>query len=100
MSKRDAGDRAGAIAALGKLICHPGRVAMIEAFSEERPELSPSDLAAVTGEPIGNAAYHVRRLEATGVVELTGTASRRGAIEHYYRLTARGRELQALLGRL
>jgi hypothetical protein len=41
--------------------------------------------AAELDEPLPNLSYHVKTLERLGVIELTGTTSPRGAIEHFYR---------------
>lgn len=47
---------------------------------------SPRVLADRLGEPLGHIAYHVRTLRTLGLLEPSGTAERRGTVEHYYRL--------------
>jgi len=50
---------------------------------------SPNQLAQALGEALGNVSYHVRILRELDCVELVSTVPRRGALEHYYRATAR-----------
>lgn len=50
-------------------------------------ERSPGDIAAVLGEPLGVVSYHVRMLRDYGMIELTRTEPRRGALQHYYQRT-------------
>lgn len=50
---------------------------------------SPNELARLLGERLGNVSYHVRVLCELGCLELVRTEPRRGALEHYYRATAR-----------
>jgi hypothetical protein len=50
---------------------------------------SPSEIAEEIGAPLGNVSYHVRFLARVGLIELTSTKPRRGAVEHYYRAVGR-----------
>ena len=50
---------------------------------------SPRELAELCGERLGNVSYHVRVLRDAGCAELVRTEPRRGAVEHFYRPTAR-----------
>jgi DNA-binding transcriptional ArsR family regulator len=68
---------------IARALAHPLRIGLLRAIREER-RLSPSAYAQQTGEPLGNVSYHVRALESAGVVEIVGTANRRGALEHFY----------------
>jgi hypothetical protein len=52
---------------------------------------SPSQLAARLDEPLGKVSYHVKILDGCGAVELTHTEQVRGAVEHFYRASARPR---------
>lgn len=72
-----------------KALAHPLRLRIIEAL--ENRSASPSELSHELDAPIGNVSYHVRRLEALGVLKLVDTAQRRGAVEHYFRLEERPR---------
>jgi DNA-binding transcriptional ArsR family regulator len=58
---------------------------------------SPSELARLTGAPLGNVSYHVRELAAAGLIKPAGQpALRRGALEHYYRGVVSPEDLVAL----
>lgn len=46
---------------------------------------SPVQLAQRLEQPLGSVAYHVRRLDTLGLIELVHTRPRRGATEHFYR---------------
>ncbi len=52
----------------------------------ERPT-SPSAVAERLGEPLGNVAYHTKKLVEQGCLELVGTAAGRGGVSHTYRAT-------------
>jgi DNA-binding transcriptional ArsR family regulator len=65
---------------------HPVRARAMELL--EARVARPTDIATLLGEPLGAVAYHVRRLQELGLVELVERARRRGATEHYY--TGRG----------
>ncbi len=52
-------------------------------------EASPSELAEHSGEPLGNVSYHIKILLESDCVELVRTQPVRGAVEHFYRATAR-----------
>ena len=68
-------------------LSHPLRVRILAAL--EHRTASPSELAAQFGAPVANVSYHVRKLEALGVIKLEREARRRGAVEHYYRVETR-----------
>ena len=80
----------------GKAISHPVRQEAIR-FLREHGRASPGQIARHVDASLGTIAYHVRKLAELGVVELVGTAPRRGAVEHFYALT--GVEAQAGAGR-
>jgi DNA-binding transcriptional ArsR family regulator len=73
-------------AAVGKALSHPLRLAILREVRDQR-QLSPSAYARQSGEPLGNVSYHVTALREAGVLEVTDTAKRRGALEHFYSLT-------------
>jgi hypothetical protein len=50
---------------------------------------SPGDLAVELGAPLGVVSYHVRMLRDYECVELVRTEPRRGALQHFYKATAR-----------
>jgi DNA-binding transcriptional ArsR family regulator len=72
---------------LGKALSHPLRARVFVELSER--VASPVELAREFQEPLGTVAYHTRVLADLGCAELVRTAHRRGAVEHYYRATAR-----------
>jgi len=76
------GDLPAARADLAKAVAHPLRATVLEALNGV--ERSPQELAKELGEPLANVAYHVGRLRDLGGIQLTRTAPRRGATEHFY----------------
>jgi DNA-binding MarR family transcriptional regulator len=65
---------------------HPLRFRIIvRAAADPSARFSPSQLAVELGAPLGNVSYHVRQLLAQRLLARAGTATRRGAVEHYYR---------------
>lgn len=84
-------------ALIGRALLHPVQEAILKAF--DRPgvsTLSPNQLANLIDIPLGNISYHVGMLAGTRgksrfadspVLELVRTEPRRGAVEHFYRLT-------------
>ncbi len=75
--------------ALAKALAHPLRTRILAALEDRTA--SPSELADEEGATLGVTSYHVRRLESLGLVKLVKRTPRRGAVEHYYRATARPR---------
>jgi DNA-binding transcriptional ArsR family regulator len=73
-------------AAVAKALSHPLRLAILREVRDRR-SLSPAGYARETGEPLGNVSYHVAVLREAGVLEVTDTARRRGALEHFHSLT-------------
>jgi DNA-binding transcriptional ArsR family regulator len=74
---------------LAKALAHPLRTRILAAL--ETRTASPSELAEELGTGLSLLSYHVRRLEALGLVRLVGRVPRRGAIEHRYTAVARPR---------
>src|SRR3954464_6605804 len=70
-----------------KAMSHPLRVRILAMLRERKS--SPRELAELLGATLGTTAYHVRTLERLGLIELVDERPVRGAIEHYYRATAR-----------
>ncbi len=71
-----------------RAMSHPMRARILSALSER--ELSPVELAKELGASLGVVSYHVRVLADAGVVELSRTTARRGAIQHHYKLREDG----------
>jgi DNA-binding transcriptional ArsR family regulator len=74
-------------ARLVKGLAHPLRIAILRVL--EQRIASPSQIAEEIDAPLGNVSYHVRFLARLGLVELSETRPRRGAVEHYYRAVTR-----------
>lgn len=72
---------------VAKALAHPLRVRILGLLEEGTA--SPSDLARELGGELSLVSYHVRRLEAAGLVKLVRRKQRRGAIEHYYKAVER-----------
>src|SRR4051795_3157383 len=82
---RPAGETAEA--RIAKALAHPLRARLLQRLGER--VASPGDLALELGAPLGVVSYHVRMLRDYDCVELVRTEPRRGALQHFYRATAR-----------
>src|SRR4051794_35902863 len=74
-------------ARIAKALAHPLRARILQRLGER--VASPGDLALELGAPLGVVSYHVRMLREYECVELVRTEPRRGALQHFYRATAR-----------
>jgi len=74
-------------ARIAKALAHPLRARLLQRLGER--VASPADLALEVGAPLGVVSYHVRMLRDYECVELVRTEPRRGALQHFYRATAR-----------
>jgi len=83
---------------LAKALAHPLRTRILAAL--EGRTASPSELAGELDASLGVVSYHVRRLEALGLLKLVKREPRRGAVEHYYVSTGRPRITNAAWGKL
>jgi DNA-binding transcriptional ArsR family regulator len=72
---------------IAKALAHPLRARILQRLAER--VASPADLALELGAPLGVVSYHVRMLRDYDCVELVRTEPRRGALQHFYRATAR-----------
>jgi DNA-binding transcriptional ArsR family regulator len=68
---------------LAKALSHPLRQRILEMMTDR--EASPNEISQLTGSRLGTVSYHVQVLRELDCIELTRTAERRGATEHYYR---------------
>ena len=64
---------------------HPTQVEILEAMAA-CDRLSPAEFCS-NGEALSRVAYHFRALKRVGLLEAAGSAQKRGAVEHYYRLS-------------
>src|SRR6201985_250466 len=74
-------------ARIAKALAHPLRARILQRLGERGA--SPGDLAPEPGAPRAVVSYHVRMLRDYDCVELVRTEPRRGALQHFYRATAR-----------
>src|SRR6202008_2412706 len=74
-------------ARIAKALAHPLRAKILQRLGER--VASPGDLALELGAPLGVVSYHVRMLRDYDCVELVRTEPRRGALQHFYKATAR-----------
>jgi DNA-binding transcriptional ArsR family regulator len=74
-------------ARIAKALAHPLRARILQRLGER--VASPGDLALELGEPLGVVSYHVRMLRDYDCVELVRTEPVRGALQHFYKATAR-----------
>ncbi len=75
---------------VAKTTLHPTQVEILEAAAV-RDRLSPIEFCS-NGEAVSRVAYHFRALRRAGLLEQAGSATRRGAVEHFYRLAADARD--------
>src|SRR3954454_12587762 len=74
-------------ARIAKALAHPLRARILQRLGEGGA--SPGDLAVELGAPLGVVSYHVRMLRDSHGVELVRPEPRRGALQHFYKATAR-----------
>jgi DNA-binding transcriptional ArsR family regulator len=74
-------------ARIAKVLAHPLRARILQRLGER--VASPGDLAVELGAPLGVVSYGVCMLRDYDGIELVRTEPRRGALQHFYRATAR-----------
>lgn len=73
---------------LARLKYHPTQIDIIELLSVDGGRaMSPNEMSFELQEELSNTSYHAKELVKAGQLELVDMAQRRGALEHYYRLT-------------
>lgn len=70
-----------------KALGHEWRVLILSLLMEG--EWSPKMIDKELGFGLSQVSYHVKELKKFGMIELTKTEPRRGAVEHFYRATKR-----------
>lgn len=65
---------------------HPTQVEILNAVAREE-RLSPVRFCR-DGAKLTRVGYHFRALEKAGLLEAAGSTPRRGAVEHFYRLSS------------
>src|SRR3954465_3831504 len=74
-------------ARIAKALAHPLRARILQRLGER--VASPGDLATELGAPLGVVTYHVGMLRDHDRGERVRPEPRRGALQHFYRATAR-----------
>src|ERR671917_968651 len=74
-------------ARIAKALAHPLRARILQRLGER--VASPGRPSDELGAPLGVVSYHVRMLRDYDCVELVRTEPRRGALQHFYKATAR-----------
>jgi DNA-binding transcriptional ArsR family regulator len=72
---------------LMKALTHTVRVQILSLMVDG--EWSPNQLHKELGVGLSNISYHIKQLKDSGLIELTKTEPRRGAVEHFYRAVDR-----------
>lgn len=85
------------LAASFRALGHPVRLRILDAM-RDGSTLSPTQVLGRIGPAtsLPNLAYHTRELAKLECLKLARLEPARGALEHFYRLSPRGRELLAL----
>ena len=78
------------LADLLRSVGHPTRIAILE-HVDEVGEVSPRAFTRSHRTPLATASHHVRILAQAGLTQLIRTEPRRGAVEHFYVLSDRGK---------
>jgi DNA-binding transcriptional ArsR family regulator len=81
------GSNSGVDQRLVKALAHPLRVEILAILNERMA--SPNELSKELEEGLSQVSYHVKVLKDFECIEMVKTEPRRGAVEHYYRATAR-----------
>jgi DNA-binding transcriptional ArsR family regulator len=94
-SSKKSGKRSQIDLGLVKALTHELRVEILVILGERTA--SPKELSDALDEGLSQVSYHVKVLREYECIELVDTKPRRGAVEHYYRATSRGRAALTLM---
>jgi DNA-binding transcriptional ArsR family regulator len=75
---------------------HPNRLRIMVLLLEG--PMSPKQAAPEVDASLGTTAYHFRTMANAGLIGQCEVRHRRGAVEHFYELSTRGRKLAKDLG--
>lgn len=73
------------VPAVARAIAHEDRLEILRSLSER--EGTPREFVNMLGKNLGVVSMHFKVLIDTGAIELVRSEPRRGAIEHYYRVS-------------
>lgn len=71
------------------LVSHPLRLRIVREVASAG-EISPTQLAVILDEPLGNVSYHVRQLHEAKALRATREAPVRGTLQHFYAIDRAG----------
>lgn len=72
-----------------KAFTHPYRMRLVHVFRETRRPMTATEVARIIGDGPGRVHYHMRILEAAGIVAVVRTETVNGIVARYYEPTAR-----------
>lgn len=89
------------VASICESVGHPIRLRVLAwGYAHPAERISSVRVAAELDEALPNVSYHVRKLHGAKMLRAAGEAQRRGAIEHFYVLTAQARRCMESFSRL
>ena len=85
------------MAATFRALGHPTRLNVLERLQDG--PASPVEYTNVSKsqESLGTVSHHFRALRQAGLIEISSTEQRRGALKHSYKLTNQGRQVTSWL---
>lgn len=88
------------MAATFRALGHPTRLNVLEKL--QSGPASPVDYTqgAKNQESLGTVSHHFRALRQAGLIEISSTEQRRGALKHSYKLTNQGQQVSAWVKKL
>lgn len=88
------------LAATFRALGHPTRLNVLDKLTNG--PASPVDYTKTTKsqESLGTVSHHFRALRQAGLIEVSSTEQRRGALKHSYRLTSQGQQVSAWVKKL
>jgi DNA-binding transcriptional ArsR family regulator len=88
------------LAATFRALGHPTRLNVLDKLKDG--PASPVDYTNTTKsqESLGTVSHHFRALRQAGLIEVSSTEQRRGALKHSYRLTSQGQQVSAWVTKL
>jgi DNA-binding transcriptional ArsR family regulator len=83
------------MAATFRALGHPTRLNVLEKL--QGGPASPVDYTQGSKgqESLGTVSHHFRALRQAGLIEISSTEQRRGALKHSYKLTSQGQQVSA-----
>jgi DNA-binding transcriptional ArsR family regulator len=76
---------------------HPDKLRIVELMRNGVKVLSPKEIALALDISLGVASYHIRFMVERDLLDLERVEPKRGALQHFYRLSAHGIDVQKIL---